>query len=87
MCCVLCFSHCVVQPVDPLEAPRYLEIVKRPMSLFDVERKLEANEYSDMATFEKDLRQICLNCQAYNDPSTWYYKHSEKLDELIGKLC
>lgn len=75
-----------LKPVDPNEAPRYTEIVKNPMSIQDIEKRLEAGEYQEMQTFEKDLRQIVINCQLYNDPTTWYYKWSEKIDEMITKL-
>lgn len=67
-----------LKPVDPNEAPRYLEIVKKPISLQDVERKLDAGEYVELSHFERDLKQIALNCQIYNHESSWYYKVSKQ---------
>ena len=74
-----------LKPVNPEEAPRYTEIVKHPMSLEDVERKLDNGEYTAIGQFERDLKQIAINAQTYNDESSWYYKHAEKLMEMITK--
>ncbi len=75
-----------LKPVDPNEAPRYAEIIKNPISLEDVEKKFERKEYTDLATFEADLKQIAANCMIYNHESTWYYKYAEKLLEAIQRI-
>ena len=74
-----------LKPVKPEEAPGYEERVPNPMALEDVERKFKNGEYTAIKEFERDLRQIALNAQAYNDESSWYYTHAEKLNEMITK--
>jgi hypothetical protein len=74
-----------LHPVDPNEAPGYLTVVQNPICLDDIERKYERREYSDLASFEKDLKQICANCMIYNNEQTWYYKYAEKLLEVISE--
>jgi hypothetical protein len=75
-----------LKPVDPNEAPNYLTVVKKPMSLEDVEKKFERREYADLASFEADLKQIAANCIIYNHETSWYYKYAEKLLEAIQRI-
>ncbi len=63
---ILCFLQPFLHPVDPNEAPGYLTVVQNPICIDDIEKKFERREYTDLASFEKDLKQICNNCMVYN---------------------
>jgi hypothetical protein len=82
---LLFFAQPFHHAVDPSEAPGYLSVITNPICLDDIEKKHERREYTDLQSFEKDLRQICANCMIYNNDSTWYYKFAEKVLELIGE--
>ncbi|CAL3969981.1 unnamed protein product [Diplocarpon coronariae] len=60
---VKAFRH----PVQPAQdnVPNYLEVIKKPMDLATIKCKMERNEYSTSAEFEKDVRQIFKNCYEY----------------------
>ena len=60
------------EPVDPikLNIPDYLEIVKRPMDLGTVKKKLNNNFYSSTDKFLSDIELVFSNCKLYNPPES-----------------
>lgn len=57
-----------LQPVDPvaLRIPDYPTVVKNPMDLSTVERKLNNLEYDTVDDFVQDVNLIFANCYLYN---------------------
>jgi len=65
------------EPVDPiaLNIPDYYQIIKHPMDLQTVEKKILANRYGNAYDFYEDLKLIFQNCCEYNDnPSSFYHQ-------------
>ena len=56
------------KPVDhvALNIPLYPTIVKTPMDLQTIERKLAANEYAELADFATDVRLVFSNAMLFN---------------------
>jgi len=65
------------EPVDGDVVRDYYKIIKKPMSLSLVEKKVEQNEYTTMEEFKEDLQLICDNARMYNAPHTQYYKAAD----------
>jgi bromodomain-containing factor 1 len=67
-----------LNPVDyiKLNVPDYPSIVKQPMDLMMVDRKLNASEYTSVDEFVADVRLIFNNCFKYNGP-----------EAMISVLC
>ncbi|OAC99836.1 hypothetical protein MUCCIDRAFT_147227, partial [Mucor lusitanicus CBS 277.49] len=57
-----------LEPVDPvaMNLPDYTTIVKRPMDLSTIEKKLMNDEYDDPEGFESDMTLMFNNCYLYN---------------------
>ena len=55
-------------PVDPiaLQIPTYFQIIKKPMDLETMGKKLENNEYEKAKDFEQDFHLIISNCIKFN---------------------
>lgn len=55
-------------PVDPIRdnAPNYFDVVKNPMDLGTMKKKLSKNEYGTVNDFVSDIRLICNNSIEYN---------------------
>lgn len=65
----------------------YHEIIKKPMALNEVRRKLVSNEYSDFEQFTSDLDLIWDNARLYNgDDSIYSYMANAAQHYLKGKL-
>lgn len=55
---------------DPTHVPGYYDIIKKPMDMNTVKRKLEQDQYSNANQFYKDFKQIIENCYAFNPVGT-----------------
>jgi transcriptional activator SPT7 len=55
-----------LKPVQKREAPNYYDIIKRPMDLGTMSKKLKNYQYTSKAEFEVDLNLIWNNCLMYN---------------------
>jgi Bromodomain/TAZ zinc finger len=62
------FGWVFIDAVDPvaLGLPDYFEVVKNPMHLELVKKKLENAIYADMETFERDVKLVFENAILYN---------------------
>ena len=61
-----------LKPVDhvALNLPDYPTIIKKPMDLGTIEKKLEARSYSNPGEFVDDIRLVWANARRYNPAGT-----------------
>lgn len=57
-----------MEPVDPVKLgiPDYFNVVKNPMDLSTIKKKLDAGSYNRADEFEADVRLVFQNCYLYN---------------------
>lgn len=67
------------------EAPGYSSIIKNPMDLGTIGKKLEANQYPDYESFYEDLKLIVKNCKIYNPKGTDIYRLGLEFEKLFTK--
>lgn len=79
------FAQFFYFPVDPvaLNIPSYHKIVKKPMDMETVERKLDTNQYERAREFEEDMRQIFKNCYLFNQAGEHVYVSGQQLEKLF----
>ncbi|KIM54213.1 hypothetical protein SCLCIDRAFT_1222173 [Scleroderma citrinum Foug A] len=60
------------EPVDPikLDVPTYFKVVKKPMDLSTMRKKLDNGEYPTAAKFFDDFKQMIRNCFLFNPAGT-----------------
>ncbi|XP_034668018.1 bromodomain-containing protein 2-like [Drosophila subobscura] len=75
-------------PVDvvKLRLYDYLDIIKQPMDLGTVKRKMENREYSKVAEFAADMHLIFSNCYKYNPKTHDVVIMCEKLESVFESL-
>lgn len=73
------------KPVDAkmLGLHDYHDIIKKPMDLGTVKRKMDDREYKSAAEFEADVRLIFTNCYKYNPPDHDVVKMGRKLQDVF----
>ena len=64
-------------PVTDLIAPKYSRIIKFPMDLSTMRRKLTQRAYTSVAAFDKDMELMFENCIEYNKKDDFYIDVSE----------
>jgi hypothetical protein len=68
-------------PVDPVELglPDYFEVIKKPMDLGTIQKKLDAGVYHDIEDFQGDVNLTFDNAMAYNESGTVVYDMAKEL--------
>ncbi|KAF9912970.1 Transcriptional activator spt7 [Linnemannia zychae] len=73
--------------VNKREAPDYFQVIKTPMDLGTVLKKLKAFNYQSKQQFADDLYLIYQNCMTYNsDPASVYRKHAIAMKKKTQQL-
>ena len=74
-----------MEPVDPvkLNIPDYFDVIKHPMDLSLVKRKLEGGSYRDAAEFASDIRLMFSNCYRYNPPESDVVQMAKRLHQVF----
>ncbi|CAH0713802.1 unnamed protein product, partial [Brenthis ino] len=74
-------SDVFTEPVDLLEVPDYSTIVKHPMDLSTMGKKLDRGAYKTIDDVEADFQLMIENCLTYNNKDTVFYKAGIKMRE------
>ncbi|KAK3705141.1 hypothetical protein RRG08_005530 [Elysia crispata] len=74
-----------LKPVDAeaLGLPDYYDIIKKPMDLGTVKKKMDERQYRSASEFAEDVRQIFQNCYRYNPQDSDVAKMGRKLQEVF----
>lgn len=72
-------------PVDPfkLNLPDYFEIVKKPMDLGTIKKRLEGDYYRTFKAFFEDTRQVWHNALVYNSPGSEVHTIATRMSEYF----
>ncbi|CAG8477562.1 1028_t:CDS:2 [Ambispora gerdemannii] len=75
-----------LDPVDPikLNVPDYFDIIKTPMDLGTVERRLNNCEYESTMDFAADVRTIFNNCYVYNGEHATISQFAKDMEEIFN---
>ncbi|KAI5635491.1 bromodomain-containing protein [Phthorimaea operculella] len=74
-------SDIFTEPVDPQEVPDYSSVVKHPMDLSTMGKRLDRGLYNTIDDVEADFQLMINNCLAYNNKDTVFYKAGIKMRE------
>ncbi|CAH2074013.1 unnamed protein product, partial [Iphiclides podalirius] len=74
-----------MEPVDPREAPTYYKVIKEPMDLQTVERKVNEQSYSTLSEFIGDMTKIFDNCRYFNPKDSEFYRCAEGLEAYFAQ--
>ena len=78
-----------LEPVDPvsMNAYDYFEVVKRPMDLGTVDKKLENNQYSTCAYLLYDVLSTFKNACLYNPPENKVHQLAQDMLKIVEEAC
>ncbi|KFP17486.1 Bromodomain testis-specific protein [Egretta garzetta] len=79
------FSWPFHQPVDAaaLNLPDYYSIIKKPMDLSTIKKRLEHNYYAKAAECIEDFKTMFLNCYIYNKPGDDIVFMAQELEKVF----
>lgn len=66
--------------------PDYYSIIKEPISINVIQKRLDAGQYSTSSTdeFVNDFKLILDNAGSYNDPSSWIVQDAQKIYDFVN---
>ncbi|NXG63501.1 BRDT protein, partial [Hemiprocne comata] len=79
------FSWPFLQPVDAaaLNLPDYYSIIKKPMDLSTIKKRLEHNYYTEAAECIEDFKTMFFNCYVYNKPGDDIVFMAQELEKVF----
>ena len=72
--------------MDPKKVPDYYQIIKEPMDLERVLKKLMEGAYRAREDFKGDIAKIFKNARSYNQEETIYYKYANQLENHVKPM-
>lgn len=72
-----------LKPVDKMQVPDYYDVIKNPMDLSMIQRKLNMKEYKSQEEFYQDIDLMIQNCFTYNEEGSEVYKCGQELRNLV----
>eukprot|EP00804_Cyclotella_cryptica_P001084 CCRYP_008373-RB/>CCRYP_008373-RB protein AED:0.05 eAED:0.05 QI:61/1/1/1/0.5/0.33/3/1072/443 len=81
------FSWCFRDPVDTNEVTDYLEVVKDPIDLRTMEKRVrKGDHYKSKHQLYADMMKMVNNCKIYNDPESTYHECAVSLEKFLATL-
>lgn len=77
------------KPVDEEKdgAPGYYDKIKKPMSLKQVLKRLDDNQYQSVNQWKDEMNLIWANATTYNNEGTYIYMIAKELKEVFRRFC
>lgn len=72
-----------LKPVNKKNVKDYYNVIKRPMDLDTISKKVAAHKYHSRYEFLTDVEQILKNCELYNGKESQFTQKAE----LVVKVC
>ncbi|KAF7728821.1 hypothetical protein EC973_005447 [Apophysomyces ossiformis] len=74
-----------LEPVDTQLVTDYLSVIRQPMDLSTMRRKLNMGQYQHMDDFREDFMLIVSNAKTYNAANTIYWRSADRLEQYAVK--
>jgi ATP-dependent helicase STH1/SNF2 len=68
---------------DKYDYPDYYQIIKNPVCMNQIKKKINKKEYQSLRQFRNDIRTLCNNCRTYNDDESILYKDANLIEVCL----
>ena len=66
--------------------PDYYELITEPISLKEIEERVDQSHYKNIAEFRKDLRKMFDNAKTFNEEGSMVYEDAVELQQLVDTI-
>jgi ATP-dependent helicase STH1/SNF2 len=72
---------------DKYDYPDYYQIIKNPICMNQIKKKINKKEYQSLKHFRQDIGVLCGNCRIYNEDTSLLYQDANLIEStLLAKL-
>ncbi|KAF2756029.1 hypothetical protein EJ05DRAFT_441690 [Pseudovirgaria hyperparasitica] len=68
---------------DRNDYPDYYQIIKKPICMNDVQKKINKKHYQSLKEFVADIKTLCNNCRTYNEEGSWLYNDANNIESTL----
>merc|ERR1712045_969147 len=65
------------------ELPDYYEVIRKPVDIAKIQKRIDDDKYEDMDALEKDFMLMCKNTQQYNEDGSLIFEDSIVLQSVF----
>lgn len=66
--------------------PDYYQVIKHPVSINQVKKQIEREEFDTFEAFVEELRVMIDNARTYNEEGLWVYEDANVIEEFLNQL-
>jgi len=69
---------------DRREYPDYFQLIKQPIALSTIRKRMNSNYYKNVIDFREDMRLMFNNARTYNQEGSWVYVDAEEMEKVFN---
>ncbi|KAH9921336.1 SNF2 family N-terminal domain-containing protein [Fomitopsis serialis] len=69
---------------DRREYPDYYQLIKQPIALSTLRKRLQSNYYKTVTHFREDWKLMFNNARTYNQEGSWVYVDAEEMEKVFN---
>lgn len=66
---------------DKLDYPDYYQLIKNPICMNQIKKKINKKEYQTLKQFHQDLGLLCNNCRHYNEDTSLLFQDANLIEQ------
>uniref|UniRef100_A0A2K6VX70 Histone acetyltransferase n=3 Tax=Onchocerca TaxID=6281 RepID=A0A2K6VX70_ONCVO len=76
------YSDVFAKPVTEKEVPGYSTVIKNPMDLSTMQKKLAKGDYKNLSQLKSDFTLMMNNCSTFNRHNEFFWKYGHRLHRI-----
>lgn len=72
-----------LKPVNKKQVKDYYNVIKKPIDLETMGKRIQAHKYHSRAEFLQDIELLADNCRAYNGPNSQFTRQAEAIQAVV----
>ena len=66
--------------------PDYYEIIKQPIAMATIRKRITANTYKLATDYREDWRLMFNNARTYNQEGSWVYTDADEMEKVFDEI-
>ncbi|KAI0641156.1 SNF2 family N-terminal domain-containing protein [Trametes meyenii] len=71
---------------DRREYPDYYQLIKQPIALSTIRKRISSHYYKNVLDFREDMRLMFNNARTYNQEGSWVYVDADEMEKVFDSM-